>query len=280
MIHSSMTDFTSSTTVQVLTEAPRPTVSLTTSPENVHSVTLTTYLATTTSISCLPERVSESVQQNDVKASMNSHLPSMIHSSMSDFSSSTTVQMLTKPPTVSLTTSPESVHSVTPTTYLATSSIPCLHERDSESMCKRQQNDVKTFKPLILGASGILLVLTTVTIIVVLCLRRRRRQRAQEVVDMTSTELQDNSLYYTNREVSTDTNAVSYSNTCTGDGVTTSQEEYGAIDIAMYPNAAYKPTQSSGDNTLEYDYISQDALQPVNDYTTGKEDCCVYDYAR
>ena len=134
MMHSSMTDFTSSTTVQVLTEAPRPTVSLTTSPESVHSATLTTYLATTTSISCLPERVSESV--HDVKVSMNNYLSSLIHSLMSDFSSSTTVQMLTKPPTVSLTTSPESEDSVTPTTYLATSSIPCLPERVSESMCK------------------------------------------------------------------------------------------------------------------------------------------------
>ena len=202
----------------------------------------------------------------------------MIHSSMIDFSLSTTSQMLTEAPTVSLTTSPE--HSVTLTTYLATSSIPCLPERGSDSVCKKQQNDVKAYKTLILGASGILLVLATVTIILVLCLRRRRRQHAQKVVDMTSTELQDNSLYCSNREVLTDTNSVSYSNTRTGGDVTTSQDEYGATDIAMYPNAAYKPTQSSDDNTLEYDYVSQDALQPVNDYTTDKEDCCVYDYAR
>ena len=213
-------------------------------------------------------------------SSMNTHSSSVIISSMSDFSSSTTSQMLTEAPTVSLTTSPESDHSATPTTYLATSSILCLPERGSESVCKKQQNDVKAYKTFILGASGILLVLTTVTIILVLCLRRRRRQHAQEVVDMTSTELQDNSLYCSNREVLTDTNSVSYSNTRTGDGVTTSQEEYGATDIAMYPNAAYKPTQSSDDNILEYDYVSQDALQPVNDYSTGKEDCCVYDYAR
>ena len=100
------------------------------------------------------------------------------------------------------------------------------------------------------------------------------------MVNMTSTELQENSLYCSNREVLTDTNSVSYSSTRTGDGVTTSQEEYGATDIAMCPNAAYKPTQSSDDNTLEYDYVSKDALQPVKDYSTGKEDCCVYDYAR
>ena len=59
-----------------------------------------------------------------------------------------------------------------------------------------------------------------------------------------------------------------------GDIATSTNEAYVAINVATSVNAAYQPTQNSSENTLEYDYATNQTYQPVTDNNLE------YDYPR